>query len=328
MSNQTVPYFRTQGELTLGEAFGFVLRHYLAGMPSMKMDASNIRWWIQTTGAVPIHLLKKTHVTAHIAKRQAGEVGRCRASAQTIRHDVRVLVTMLGVMADWKNAQHAYDGFRFADLSLPLVSPAKGVKRPQATPRRHKVSPDTFSHYCEHASERMLNILYFLNDFGQSPSDIKRWGPKHYDASTDSIRFYRWKNRNKTRKEVVLPVSDRCRPIILEAIAKRKRRFIDWKEDDKEYDRELEHLRRVTGETFQPGRDLRKTLLDDTIKAANNDVGPAQRIGGHAKPTTTLEHYYIDDGKDLRPFIQAHSDKFSGVVTVTRPVPLNIFSMS
>lgn len=67
--------------------------------------------------------------------------------------------------------------------------------------------------------------------------------------------------------------------------------------------------------------------MNSTIAAAGNNIGPAQRIAGHSKPTTTWDHYWIDDGKDLRPYLQKHSDKYGGKVVEKNGFDTKMFSL-
>jgi integrase len=308
--------FRRQGELTLEELIGFVLRHHLAGKPSAKTYQSNARWWSQSTGSVKIHQLTDLEVTRHLQKRASGNVGMCKAGPGSRKHDIKFLGLCLSQARRWKQKKRRIDGFNFRSLKLPEFSPIdpKDVPRPRTTPRQRTVSVMEFARFFERAHEDLQDILSFLLDSGQSPCTVMEWRPSDYDAGTDCIRF----RRSKGVKEQVFPVTTRCRRIIRKAIEEKRNFILKWKGEEEKIRRQVENARWAAGVHFQIGRDLRKTLVNEFIEAANGDIRPAQKAAGHSTPDTTWAHYYIDKGGDTRSFHQALSSKFGGEPATVR----------
>jgi integrase len=311
VNDQLVRYFRRQGELTLEELLGFVFRHHLNNKPSGLTWKSNARWWCQTTGAVKIHRMTELDTNRHVNMRKAGHVGRCKAGDQSRKHDIKLLVLALSLARSWKQKRRTLDGFRFGRCRLPEFSPTdpKDVPRPRPSPRQHDITVMDFARFFERSHEDLQDRLSFLIDSGQSPCDVKRWRVVDYDRAIDGIRF----RRSKGKKDQVFPVTSRCRRIIEKAVAEKRVYILKWqKEDEAEHRRQVDNARWASKVYFQPGRDLRKKLINEILEAAGGDIRPAQKAAGHSSPETTWKHYIYDKGIDLRGYHQAVSSKFGG----------------
>ena len=308
MTGNLFPYFRRQGELTLAELFGFILRHHLADRPSGSTFRSNVKWWCQTTGNTKVHQLTDLDTKRHLHAREFGNVGRCKASPQSRKHDIKALVLALNTARRWKQKRRVLDGFQFARLKLPEFSPAdpKEVRRPKTSPRQHPVTPEMFSRFFEHCHEDLQERLIILNDTGLSPKDAKRLEPSWYNEAMDVIRF----PRHKTGEPQNIPVTTRVRRIILKAIGEKRQLVLKWNEHD--HRRQVDAARWASKVYFQVGRDLRKQLGNDVYESSGHNPQVPQKVLGHTTEETFMKHYRFQMPDDVRPYVQQHSHKYGG----------------
>lgn len=299
--------FHHPTRLNVEEAFGFYFRHHLGQLPSGSTFRSNAAYWCRTAGGVYLDDLQSNHVTRHIGIRKAAG-----AADGTIRHDIKLLSMMLNWIASRKQARAVLDSLRFEGVALPFYSPVKGVRRPpKPAPRQVTATPDDFAQFIEHAHEDLVERLFFLMDLAISPADAMRLEPKDFDHATKCFRFVRRKTRHLSGKMVVLPVSPRCLKIVHKAIAEKRRYVLKWKDQEWEHRKQVNNARWASKIYLQVGRDLRKTNVNETIREAKGDIRPAQKIAGHANPQTTWDFYYIDDGADVKPYVNHVSTKFA-----------------
>jgi integrase len=317
--------FRQQGILTLEELIGFVFRHHFAGETGRSYRC-NAKWWCVTTGNIKIHKLTDVDVRKHLAKREAGLVGRSKAGNGSRKHDIKGLVLFLNVARRWKQKRLTLDGFKFASLRLPEFSPTdpRDVPRPLTSPRQHDVTVMDFARFFEHSHEDLQERLVFLIDSGQSPCTVQKWKVTDYDSGIDGIRF----RRSKGVVDQVFPVTHRCREIIKRAMEEKRTYILKWqKKDEAEHRRQVDNARWASKVFFQIGRDLRKKMINEIFEAAGGDIRPAQKAAGHSSPETTWKWYIFEKATDIRPYHQMVSNKYTTTPTAIHvQMPLINFS--
>lgn len=285
--------------LTLSEGFDFLFRHHLDGLPCARPFNSNRKALCKTIGHIWFDELTELDISnKHIRfRRSQGK------SPQTIRHEIKLVVMLYNNLRRWKKKKFVLDGFDFAGLRLPEECPANDIERPRAFPRKQTISQNDFSKWCEHCIPRLLERTYFAMDFGLTPVDMRILETSKYNPTTDCLRV----RRNKTHNEEELPVTNRCRSIILKAIAEKRRFILDMTNHDKD----VVATRKASGVYFWFGRDIRTTYYNEILRATNRNYRAAQRAMVHSDSRTGPQHYEVSDGEDLRPAIRKLERRFA-----------------
>ncbi|HYF34337.1 MAG TPA: hypothetical protein VD994_03515 [Prosthecobacter sp.] len=302
---QLIPFFdpAVPDRLTVEQLLGFLFRHHLAGKPSARPFNSNRKAWCKTSGHIYYDAFTEPDAIRHISQRSNGGPGFGPVGPQSIRHDIKLMVLAHNIAKRWKRRRYVLDGFDFGRFRMPEENPFEEIERPKAKPRKRPVTPNQFSLWIEHASERLKRNSYFAMDTGLSTCELERLRPRDYNAATDCLDL----QRGKTGEVGSIPVSDRCRAIILEAIREGRQFILDFTNHDKE----VEETRRRSGVYFWFGRDLRTTYYNEILRRTGRNYRAAQRAMLHKDPRTGPMHYEVDDGQDLRPAIQGVEKTFS-----------------
>jgi len=303
MEQLNLSFGLAETRLTVAEGLALLWEHHLNGKPSGRSFYANRKALCRTIGHIYLNDLTKIHVTnMHVRARANGLLGKGIAGPQTIRHDLMLLTLLYNTLRDWKEEGYRIAGFNFATLHIPDRNPTLKIKRPKTHRREVLAARDQFLRFLQHASLRMKQRAYFAIDTGQQEIDLRKLRVTQYDSARDCLVFI----RSKTGQRIVLPVTNREREVILEAKEEKREFVLEWTNHINEWRR----LKIALGLTFQ-WRDLRKTTLNETFNQALGDIRPAQKIGGHASPRTTWDHYIVDNGQDLRPFLDQISQTFS-----------------
>lgn len=303
VSGDLLPLFRHHDRLTLAEAFGFLFRHHLGHLPCARPFNSNRKAIVRNIGHIFWDSCTEPDVLRHISIRKSGSTGRAQVGPQTIRHDLKLITLLHNTLKRWKKRRYILDDFNFSHLLMPEDNPASDIRRPKTKPRKKPITPDQFSLWIEHAPERLRRRAYFAIDTGLSPCELMKLGSSLYNPVTDCLDL----QRGKTGQVGSLPVTDRCRPVILEAIRERRKLLLDWTN----HQRDVEETRRRSGVYFWFGRDLRTTYYNQVLRGTNRDYRAAQRAMLHSDARTGPAHYEVDDGRDLRPAIRSIEKIFS-----------------
>lgn len=284
------PSYIAFDRLTVAEILGIILEHHLAGKACARPFASNIKAWRRTSGGIFFDALTEPDISRHLNIRK-GE-GK---SAQTLRHDLKMITMAFGVSKRYKRNRYTVAGFDFTPLRLPEEDPTKYILRPKCKPRKRPVQQFDFAKIIEHAHPNLAQRLFFAIDTGMNPKVLESLTPDVYNPYTDCLDI----QRGKTGEVGSLPVSDRCRAIILDAIKEKRKLVLDWTNHDKQ----VKAVRKASGVYFQFGRDLR-TTYGNKIYAATKSDQAAQRAMLHRDPRTWINHYKIDHAEDLRAAIK------------------------
>lgn len=292
MDEQLVSPIAAQGpeRITVSEALFLVWEHHLKGKACARPYKSNRKALCKTIGHVFFDALTEQNILKHMDRRKAFGLG-----PQTIRHDIKLIVLAFNLFRRWKRKKYVMDGVNFSVLQLPEDNPCIDIKRPRCTPRKRILSPEEFSVWIEHSCERLKERSYFALDTGLSPIDLKRMTVDWYNPQTDCLDL----SRHKSGVAGSIPVSNRCRVIILKAISEGRRFILDWTNEQSDY----EAARKASKIYFQFGRDLRKTYYNRLKNKVSQKA--LQRAMLHGDYRTGLEHYDVDMGEDLRPAILA-----------------------
>lgn len=145
----------------------------------------------------------------------------------------------------------------------------------------------------EYTGRRIEGFIRYMTDFEQKPG----W----YNPYTDCLDV----QRGKTGEVGSIPVTDRCRAIILSALQEKRKRVLDWTNHQKEY----EKCRKKSGVYFWFGRDLRTTFGNRIFKITKSDQA-ASKAMLHRDPRTFINHYKVDHAEDLRPAIKTIENSF------------------
>lgn len=291
-------------ELSLRDGFELLWRGHLSTKPSGRTYRANRIAWEKSCGSVPVHLMNEVYVTRHMEARLKGLNGFARVGNQTVRHDLQLLALLINVLKRWKRKDVAFDGYRLGSIALPKENPLADIYRPKAQRREVLVRPLQFSKLIEHSSGRMIERAFFAIDTGMNECDLRSLRVSDCNLDDNCIRFIRQKTKHKISKIQVLPMTKRCREIVIKRIREGKTHVLDWTNHLNEW----RSLRKKLAITYQ-WRDMRKTFGNSVFKRTKQ-ITKAQRALCHASPRTTVDHYIIDDGGDLTNAIEHVSDTF------------------
>lgn len=292
--------------LTVAEALDILWRGHLSTKPSSRTFHSNRVALVKSFGHLPICAINEIHITQHMEARLKGLNGFARVGAQSVRHDLQIFTLLLSTFKRWKRKGIAFDGIDFSTVELPEESPLADIKRPKAQRREILVRPLEFSKLIERSSERMAACAFFAIDTGMNECDLRTLKVKDCDLNENVLRFVRQKTRNKISKLQVLPLSPRCRALVVKAEQEGRELVLDWTNHINEWRR----LRFALAIRYQ-WRDLRKTFGNE-IHRRTKSVTRMQKALCHASPRTTIDHYLVDDGGDLKNPVRHVSDTFHG----------------
>lgn len=284
------PCYTAFDRLTVSELLSIILTHHLAGKPSARPFASNVKAWRRTSGSIFFDALTEPDITRHINIRVSE-----KKSPQTIRHDLKMITMALSVAKRYKRNRYTVAGFDFTPLRLPEEDPTKYVKRPKAKPRKRPVQMFDFAKWIEHCHPKLAERSFFAVDTGMNPKVLRSLTPSVYNPYTDCLDI----QRGKTGEVGSLPVTDRCRAIIMQALAEKREFILDWTNHDKQ----VKAARKKSGVYFQFGRDLRTTYGNRIYVETKSDQA-AQRAMLHRDPRTWINHYKVDHGEDIRGAIK------------------------
>lgn len=303
MSQQSFPAHLAPDRLTVAQAFDFLWDHHLGEKPSARPFNSNRKAICRVVGHKWFDELNEPDILKLVSIRSSGSTGYQRVGAQTIKHDLKLITLLYKTMKKWKKKRYALDGFNFTYLRLPEDNPTADIKRPKTRPRKRVLSADEFSLWCEHCPDRLLEQTYFAMDFGMTQVDLEALDISQYNPITDTLQL----QRSKTGEVEDLPVTDRCRRILMDRISSGRTKVLDMTNHYKQ----VLKTRKASGVYFWFGRDLRKTYGNEIRKSTGNDVRRMQRALVHADTRTTMG-YWVDDGEDLRPAVKELEKNFSG----------------
>jgi len=283
--------------LTVSTGFEYLWRYHIQFKPCGPQFMGNRKAICKTIGHIPMKDLTRPQILALHYNVRASAVG-----PQALKHDLKLISLLYNKIREWIEDGLVDDGVDFSKFSLPPINPTQRIKRPKTYPREVIWTKDEFSMFCEHAPQRLLERAYFAIDTAQSECDLKSLKVSQYDQRRDAITF----TRRKTGKRETIPITDRCRAIILQRIKEGAALVLDWTNHRKEF----EETRKKAGLKNRQWRDIRKTSIN-RVRSIAGRIGPAQKIAIHASPRTTEEHYIIDDAEDLRPFVEDLESNFS-----------------
>lgn len=278
--------------LTVSDALRFLFEFHLKGKASERPLRSNRAALEKSIGEISFKALTEPDLTRHVNLRKSGALTDRPASPQTIRHDLGLFTLCFNTMRRWKKRGYVIGGLDFATLDLPHDNPCEDIKRPKCKPRKRDVAMDAFARWIEHAPERLVERTFFALDTGLNPIELKRLKTAAYNPRTDCLDI----QRGKTGEVGSLPVTNRCRAIIVKAIKDGREFVLDWTNEQGD----IENTRRESGVYFWFGRDLRCTYYNQILKSTGRDYRAAQRAMLHSDPKTGIMHYEIDEGKELR----------------------------
>lgn len=290
------PNFTAMDRLTVAELLGILIEFHLAGKPCARPFNSNRKAWVRTTGGIFFDALNEPDILRHLNLRKAGGVG-----AQTLRHDLKLITMSFNVAKRYKRNRWTVAGFNFSNLRLPEEDPAKYIKRPKTQPRKRPVSEMDFSKWIEHCHPRLTERSFFAIDTGLNPKVLMELKPSAYNPYSDCLDV----QRGKTGEVGSIPITDRCRAIVLQAIKEKRRLILDWTNHDKQ----LKCARQASGVYFWFGRDLRTSFGNRIYRETKSDQA-AQRAMLHRDPRTFVNHYKIDHAEDLRGPIKSIEKSF------------------
>lgn len=276
--------------LTIALGLEYLWRFHLRFKACGQNMMGNRKAVCRTIGHLTMFELTRPQIIALHCNVRAQKVG-----PQAIKHDLKLLSLLYNKTREWKEDGFKAEGIDFSILGLPALNPTSRIKRPKTYPREVIWTKEEFSRFCEHAPKLLLERAYFAIDSAQSEIDLKSLRTDQYDARRDAVTF----TRHKTGKRESIPVTRRCREIILQAITDGRELVLDWTNHRAEF----EDARKKAGLKNRQWRDIRKTSIN-RVRALAGRIGPAQKIAIHASPRTTEEHYIIDDAEDLRPFVK------------------------
>lgn len=283
--------------LTVSEWFEIVWRHHFAGKPSAGPFNSNRKAICKSIGHIHYNVLLESDVIRHLNHREAKGIG-----PQTRKHDIKLLTILWNLARKWKRRRSVMDGIDMAKIQLPEENPVIDIKRPKTKPRKKVVTPDEWAKWIEHCTERLKINSHYALFTGMSPIDLKKLRTSQYNPYSDCLDV----QRNKTGEVESIPVPDFIRQHILEAIRQKREFLLDFRNHNKE----IKKVRRASGVHFWFGRDLRKTGANEIWKRTKNPRA-VQKFLLHADQRTSMTHYVIDTGGELRPHIQEMEKEFS-----------------
>lgn len=295
-----------QAHLSVSDGLELLWRGHLDTKPSGSTYKGNRIALQKSFGALPICELNEIHVSQHMEARLKGLKNFVRVGAQTVRHDLQLLVLMLNTLKRWKRKRLIFQGVHFANVELPEENPLADIRRPKAQRREVIVRPLEFSRVIERATPKMADRLFFSIDTGMNECDLRALKVSDCDLNENCIRFVRRKNRHKVSTVQVLPLTNRCRGIILNAVKEGREFVLDWTNHINEW-RKLRYLLAIRYQW----RDFRKTF-GNAIYQRTKQIAKAQKALGHASPRTTIDHYIVDDGGDLKNPVRHVADTFHG----------------
>lgn len=297
------PALPTSGRLTLDDVLGFVSEYHLKGLACYRPFMSNRRAWSATSGSIVYATMTEPDVFRHVKMRGSGAATGRPVGAQTIKHDLKLLTLCDNIVRRWKKKGYTVGGYNFATADLPFENPATDVKRPATKPRKRPVTVANFAKFLRYAPDRLRHRAYFALDTGLNPIELKRLRVDDYNAFTNCLYI----QRGKSGEVGTLPVSDRCRAIIADAIKAGREFILDFTNEQ----RDIEGARKRSGVEFWFGRDLRCTYYNEVLKRTGRNYRAAQRAMLHRDHRTGPMHYEVDDGADLRGPINGIGHDFS-----------------
>lgn len=284
------PVYSAIDHLTVAEILGILIEQHLAGKACARPFNSNRKAVVATCGNIFYDALTEPDLLRHVNFRRSMGVG-----PQTIRHDLKLITMAYNMAKRYKRNRWTVAEFNFTPLILPEEDPAKYIRKPKTKPRKRPVSEMDFSKWIEHCHPKLAERSFFAIDTGLNPKVLMNLRVSDYNMVTDCLDV----QRGKTGEVGSLPVTRRCREIIIEAIAKGQEYILDWTNHDKQ----VKAARKLSGVYFWFGRDLR-TSYGNKIFATTKSDQAAQKAMLHRDPRTFVNHYKIDHVDDLRGAIQ------------------------
>lgn len=304
-SRQT-PY---SNSLTVSDWFDFFWAYYYKDKACAKSDRYNRIALCRTFGGVRLAELNELDVMEHLRNRETGWKGQFEAvGGQTMAHDIRLLVLLLNVGRKWIRKRFKLGGYDFGQ-HVPIPDPRElleDIDRPKGSPCLKVPTPDEWAVFTEHAPARLLERAYFMVDTGLQECDLRKLKITDYDGSRDAWLWKRRKNRERAVLQVI-PVSDRCRPKLREAIRTNSEFILDWTNHQNEW-RKIRRKLKIRWTL----RSLRKVHGNIVKKLSGNSDAAGQKALGHKSRRTFTEWYDLDDGGDLRPAINGICEQYPG----------------
>jgi hypothetical protein len=289
--------------IAVEDGFDLLWDYHFVGKPSARPFASNKKALCTSFGKKGIDEITEPDFIAHLSAREHGMFGFDPVGPQTRKHDINIWNIMLNVFRRWARKGYKFGGVDFSRVALPEFNPTEDIKRPKTFPRKQEVTPEDVARWMDHAPKRLYQRTCFAIDTGLNPIDLKRLRTSQYIAAIDCLKL----QRSKTGVAGYLPVTDRCREVILEAIAMGREKILIWTNHDKE----VEATRIKSGVYFWFGRDLRTTFYNEVLEGTDRNYQAAARAMLHADTRTGPAHYEVDDGEDLRPAFVGIEKKFA-----------------
>jgi integrase len=288
--------------LTIEEGLFLLWKYHLGSKPSGRTYNGSRIAWCKSSGRIFMDDMNGLDVSRHLLNR---EFGSRPVNGQTRLHDINLLNILYNQVRRWKRNKYKLDGFDCATLSLPPENPTIDIERPKTSPRYYMVPPNDLAKFMEHSSQRLRNILCFLIDTAMSECDLRKMKTSDCNPTDRSVYFVRQKTQRKVNKIRVIPLSNRCWEIVIDAYKKGLDNPLDFTGHEIEF-----YRTRLRCRVYFQKRDLRKT--NSNIIAREFSISDASRILTHQSQRTTVDHYIIPDNSDLRPKIQHVSNMFGG----------------
>lgn len=270
----------------------------MKGKSSERTFNSNRKAWCKSKGPVYLDSITEIDVDAHISWRRILGCG-----PQTIRHDIKILTLLFNKIRRWRKKKIELLGLDLRHLALPEENPTSETRLPKVHPRQRIITPNEFSRLIEHSTDRLTDCIYFAIDTGLNEIDLRRLKVSDYCAISNTVTI----NRHKTGKQIKIPLTKRCRAIVMSAKLRGQEFVLNFVNQRYDWDQ----ARKNAGVDCQ-WRDLRKSMANIVYEKSNHDIKPVQKLLGHVTPLTTWNHYIVDDISDIKAIVDKIPEYYCG----------------
>jgi hypothetical protein len=283
--------------LIVDDGFDLLWRHHFAGRPCARTYEANWYAMSKSFGTKQLDELNEIDITRHVETRRSGMLTGIPAGDQTIAHDLMLLTIMYNRLRKWKRKKFSVDGLDMRKANVPLENPNADIPKPKGKPRTRIVTPMEFAIFTDQAPPNLTMRCTFALHLAMSEIDLRLLRPEQYNPHTDSVEF----RRHKTGKNQIVPASKYVKAEMIRAMVEKRQFVLDWTNHINEWRLTWKKCTNIHPR-FQ-FRDIRKSTLNAAIEY-RMDIRDGQRIGGHATARTTVEHYWVSKGKDLKEVIR------------------------